>query len=429
MYTVLLADDEPSIREGMQDILDWGRLGFELTAVMDDGAPVISFLKDNTVDVIITDVKMAGQTGIDVARYVHENGVATKILLISGYKEVDLAMAAIRYNVVGYILKPIDITELEEQLTALRMQLEEETKIRRGEFDLAYYRRNLAELKNDFFQELAQGSFMSEKYLATVFQMLYPQADYRRCPCFLVTVTFTDFDRFLADRWYHTQSELYAALQNCVSLCDGPAAFGMIGKAKNTLRALGILTGGGGEEAENEAAAALCRAFRDCLTLGAEISPPERFGDILSLSRNRRENAGAGVSNEGRGEAAFGETPRQPGRVDDLLIERAKTYIIEHITEDISLEDVADRLYISQYYFSRTFKAKTGENLIDFIIAQKMEKAKELLREPRSKVYEISDKVGYSSKRYFTKVFKNHTGRTPSEYRSQYFLGQPLKTR
>ena len=102
------------------------------------------------------------------------------------------------------------------------------------------------------------------------------------------------------------------------------------------------------------------------------------------------------------------------------MIQQAKDYIIQHITEDISLESIADHFYLSQCYFSRMFKAKTGENLIDFIIRQKMELACQLLKSSSIRVYEVGDRVGYKSARYFSKAFKQYTGLTPNAYRLEF---------
>jgi two-component system response regulator YesN len=418
MYTVLLADDEPSIREGMRDLIEWNRLGYELTAVMDDGEPVLASLKTNPPDVVITDIKMPVKSGLDVAKYVCENSLHTKILLISGYKEVNLAMAAIQYNVVGYILKPVDIAELEEQLVKIKTQLDAEQERRSNEFVLKYYQNNLDELKDSFFMELALGSFVNEGYLINMFQFLYPRLIYSQCPCFLVTITFSDYEAFLSQRWQHTAGELYVALSNCVGMYGGSVTCRMVHKSKDAVRIIGVATEPGGDAAElaEQSVRLLCQCFRDCFSLQAVASPPEIYGDIVALSRSRRETGGSSDKRQ----TTVSEQEEGP------LIEQAKRYIVEHITEELSLEDVAEKFYLSQYYFSRIFKAKTGENLIDFIIAQKMEKAKELLRNPHYKVYEVSDMVGYRSKRYFTKVFKNHTGCTPSEYRSRLYPGKSV---
>lgn len=105
------------------------------------------------------------------------------------------------------------------------------------------------------------------------------------------------------------------------------------------------------------------------------------------------------------------------------LWERAKSYIMEHIGEDISLEDISDHFYLSPSYFSRTFKAQTGEKFVRFVSRCKMEYAAQLLANTNLKVYDVCEKVGYTSQRYFNKLFKEHTGMQPSGYRQRMHMG------
>ena len=104
------------------------------------------------------------------------------------------------------------------------------------------------------------------------------------------------------------------------------------------------------------------------------------------------------------------------------LIAQAKRYIKENCTNDISLEEVAEHLYLSPVYFSKIFKQNTGENFIDYVVKLKINKAMEFLSDTKYKTYEISDMVGYKSTIYFSRLFKLHTGFTPSEYRKSILV-------
>ncbi len=101
------------------------------------------------------------------------------------------------------------------------------------------------------------------------------------------------------------------------------------------------------------------------------------------------------------------------------FIRKAKQYIAQHACEDINLEDVANVIYLNPVYFSKLFKDQTGENFSDYLIAQRIKKAMELLKNETYKVYEISGMVGYKSVQYFYRIFKQYTGLTPVEYRNQ----------
>lgn len=90
-------------------------------------------------------------------------------------------------------------------------------------------------------------------------------------------------------------------------------------------------------------------------------------------------------------------------------------YINEHFSENISLQDAAEKVFFSPVYCSRFFKKQTGENFSDFLLRVRMENAVRLLRENK-KITDISRECGYSSSGYFTRIFKEYYKCTPSEY-------------
>ncbi|MDR1644102.1 MAG: helix-turn-helix domain-containing protein [Clostridiales bacterium] len=103
----------------------------------------------------------------------------------------------------------------------------------------------------------------------------------------------------------------------------------------------------------------------------------------------------------------------------DYRIDFVKNHIDKHVGDDMTLECVADTISMNPAYFSRFFKRHTGENFVDYLASRRMEKAIELLRDPRYKAFEIAPMVGYFSKHNFYRRFRQHTGRTPIEYRNE----------
>lgn len=95
-------------------------------------------------------------------------------------------------------------------------------------------------------------------------------------------------------------------------------------------------------------------------------------------------------------------------------------YIQHHMSEPISAEDIAKQLFISRPYLSLKFKEETGETLTDFILKEKTEEAKRLLRYTDKTSTAIGSYLGFSSQSHFSRVFKKYTGKTPVEYREKY---------
>lgn len=96
-------------------------------------------------------------------------------------------------------------------------------------------------------------------------------------------------------------------------------------------------------------------------------------------------------------------------------------YIQHHLSETVTTEDIAKHLFISRTHLSAKFKEETGENLIDFILKEKTEEAKRLLRYTDKSLNAISSYLGFSSQSHFSRVFKKYSGYTPNEFREKIF--------
>lgn len=93
-------------------------------------------------------------------------------------------------------------------------------------------------------------------------------------------------------------------------------------------------------------------------------------------------------------------------------------WVHQHYMEDIALEDAAESMTMSPFYFSRQIKAVTGKTFLEFLTDHRIEKAKKRLESTELSVSDVGRSVGYSDPNYFTKVFKRVTGYTPTAYRA-----------
>lgn len=101
------------------------------------------------------------------------------------------------------------------------------------------------------------------------------------------------------------------------------------------------------------------------------------------------------------------------------IIRRAKEYIHEHQSDDLSLGQVARAVNTSTFYFCKMFKKVTGINFTDYLSRVRIEKSKNLLLNPNLRVSEIAFEVGFQSLTHFNRVFKKILGQSPTEYRAQ----------
>jgi AraC-like DNA-binding protein len=109
----------------------------------------------------------------------------------------------------------------------------------------------------------------------------------------------------------------------------------------------------------------------------------------------------------------------QQANAEPPVIARAKEFIKQNQTEDISLGQVAKAVNTSTFYFCKMFKKVTGINFTDYVSRQRIESAKNLLLNPNLRVSEIAYEVGFQSLTHFNRVFKKIIGQSPTEYRGQ----------
>jgi len=107
----------------------------------------------------------------------------------------------------------------------------------------------------------------------------------------------------------------------------------------------------------------------------------------------------------------------QTTNAEPPVITKAKQFIREHYTEDLSLGQVAAAVHTSIFYFCKLFRKVTGTTFTEFVSRTRVERAKSLLLNPNLRVSEIAYEVGFQSLTHFNRVFKKVIGESPTEYR------------
>ncbi len=162
MFKLIVVDDEKAICKGICEYIDWNSMQFEVQASFEDGKETIEYIKEKSVDVILTDIEMAEVSGLELARYIYENRLPVKVVIISGYKEFEYARKAVEYGVEHYLLKPINLKKLKEVFLRIKDELEEE---RRREAQATKEKEKflelLPELREQFWISLLVGGVMS----------------------------------------------------------------------------------------------------------------------------------------------------------------------------------------------------------------------------------------------------------------------------
>ncbi len=124
LFKVLFVDDEDIIREGFRSRIPWKECGYDFKGTFEDGSQVLDYLKNNSVDLIISDICMPKIDGLELSKIVSLQYPEIKILLLTGYDDFEYAREAIKYDsIMELVLKPVTSAEFTEiiQKTAVTL--------------------------------------------------------------------------------------------------------------------------------------------------------------------------------------------------------------------------------------------------------------------------------------------------------------------
>lgn len=136
MIKVMLVDDEPFIRKGLREMVDWGKYGYTIAAEAGNGAEAIRKLEETEINLMFVDLKMPGMTGLELIQCVkRQYNQSIQFVILTGYAEFDFAKKAIQYNVKDYMLKPIHEEELIFVLENMNKEYQDRQKEKRESFE------------------------------------------------------------------------------------------------------------------------------------------------------------------------------------------------------------------------------------------------------------------------------------------------------
>ena len=123
---------------------------------------------------------------------------------------------------------------------------------------------------------------------------------------------------------------------------------------------------------------------------------------------------------EGRITKTIEEISKSVQKLENPTITVIKQYVEAHFSEKITLETVADAVYLNSAYLAVLFKKETGITFLDYLTSVRIERSKALLCDIKLNISQITRAVGYSDSKYFNKIFQKYTGIKPLEYRKLF---------
>lgn len=113
MIDVMIIDDEVWVIEVIKNLIDWKAMGFNIISTVDNGKKAYDLINEKKPKLVLTDIRMPGLDGLELIKRIKNNKHDILFIIISGYNDFEYAKTALTYGAIGYLLKPIDKSELE----------------------------------------------------------------------------------------------------------------------------------------------------------------------------------------------------------------------------------------------------------------------------------------------------------------------------
>ncbi|MEC0127020.1 response regulator transcription factor [Paenibacillus pabuli] len=441
---LLIVDDGHYVVEYMKHLLDWNTFGIDQIETLTNSIEARDILTQSHIDILITDIRMPEVSGIDLLQHIHQHSLPTKVIILSGYSEFEYAQQGIRLGALDYLLKPVDKDDVEKAISkAIKtitksrpaqpiewekfdgqgylLSLLGQNETLRKEYDahtkfLGKRRFCFVKLE-DFAQEHEDGikQAVGDKLDRLVWTAgtrlvgLVPEETAGELtikleqsvvsPPFLLTdrnVTRQIFYKFFLNEDVH--SEDFIGIFTPSPSCGDWESAGNISKSYDRIRF------------RKQKTIFLMETILYVYLTDKNRDAPEIADWIFNGLRNPDElwsNLTDAVSRIRNNKQMSIQT----------IVDKVQTYIEEHLSHGLSLDELGKVAHLHPVYLSKLFKQETGENVSNYISRKRLDKASRLLQDSELRVADIAQMVGYKKNQYFIQLFKVEYGVTPYQYR------------
>lgn len=541
MFKVLIIDDEPIIRKGIRNIVNWSNYGCEVCGEAGDGLEGKEIIKSCRPDIVVTDIRMPEVDGLTMIGEIKSIIPDCKVIILTGYRDFDYAQEAIKLGAFDYILKPTKIEELNAVIARavkeLRFKYNKASEIEKLR---GIYEKNLPFIKEKLLFNMLYGTCsdtdgtlqqaktlgmkigkfllgivenddngenheadgeneekqvqesqlyqfgiistleevfadkfgvlcvsVSRRRVAFVLQFknsednieqdfinskcTYLQNIIQNCFGFTISVAissegegYKQLPEKLRECKEALEHKFYLG-SNCVIFYNDLGTFFKYtdyseltekqkdlidsiksGNLENSAKSFDSLT-----ECVNSLGnsdkdyiknfyfntISLINSIRGTLCAGEKQNDEETLANLYKMIEKCDSVADLNDVLKNAAKQTVSKVHEYNNNNMKLLLRRAVSYLDKHFMEQVTLNQVAEKLYVSNFYLSRMFKKELGINFIDYLNELRINKAKDMLTDAKYKTYEVAEAVGVPNSHYFSKLFRKYAGMTASEYR------------
>jgi two-component system, response regulator YesN len=365
MLKVLIVDDMDIIRREIKRLKLWGEgSGFIIANEANNGQAALEVLEANSVDLVITDIRMSKVDGLELLQKIVERNLCSCVVLFSDYTEFAYARQGLVLGAFDYMTKPVKEEEFESLLQRAKKFILEKNKEQERVKNLEQRLGEKVEVffpKHDVKQIIELIEEGDPKCLEVAIRMVHMTEanlgnDYLKLESVfknvLLEIVKTIFEnKKWLEKFIQPETFTNADFLQCKDISEISQVF------TNTI---------------------------------------ERICKLINLLHY--------------------------GKKSNDIVSQVSNCVLTSDDGDISLRAIAEKLFMNKTYISEAFKQKSGVSLVEYLTIVKMERAKRLLLDANLKTYEVGDKLGYKDVEYFSKLFKKYTGLPPTEFRQNHVM-------
>jgi two-component system response regulator YesN len=397
MWKLVIADDEPKIRRGIEGILNWHDYNIEVVGEAEDGEIALKVITEKKPDIILLDINMPFLNGLNLLEKLRTINNDSIVIIISGYDEFAYAQKALRFNVFDYILKPVSKKNIEEIIKKAVCKITEDRKESNYlDWVKAQVNENIDILKKNFFSEWLNNKINDEEVLNEIefFNVKFGTSIgiivIKPVEKLKVEIIDKKWNKELLDfAIINLLNDKFKEFNEKFIFNDDSENIILVCSIHDTMKWINI-----GNRLEME--------IMQYLKCNVIVEKANVCGGILKIKAEYLK-----IVNSVNVKKKFSPM---------ILL------VMKHIEENyylnnLSINDISDKLEVTASYLSKLLKKETGLSFIDYLTNTRIKKAMYLMKDPTIKIYDVAELIGYSNQHYFCRAFKKVVGVSPTEYK------------
>jgi AraC-like DNA-binding protein/FixJ family two-component response regulator len=435
----LIADDEQLFREYLKNVVDWEEQGFSIVGEARDGMEALELAENAGADVLFVDIDMPLKSGLDMICELQQKHIKPLCVLITGHGKFDYARRAIQLGVFDYLLKPFSREELSACLMKIKVHFSERNP------EDSKDRNIYALARTRLLQQVICGEYSGTKEGLSDMFTKYMIPLLLEKPVIACALKSYDYSSL----WVNAKEKiaLQYGMENILREVIGPDEPFVLFSMDDNLRSLLFNIDSKdvfSRARQLEHMRLLCKErlqINMTIGVGNPYPGPEGFRiswleAVTAQNYNLQKNLFAVTLQRDISDKKLNiidyyrilnrSVPTYLNNIQNgipekasysyALMVKASQYMYRHYMEDLTLEKIARALFVSSSYLRKVFMKETNSSVMSMLQDIRMNTACQLLIDGNSSISNIAEMVGFKDPAYFSRVFKNYFGITPSEF-------------